>query len=654
MNKFLLFFLLSGFSCLSQTFNTNDLNVTYEELEVTSYPLDSTANAFYIYEKGYSRFQENGNTNLLTNYSAKIKILNQKGYDQANIEIRLYKGESGKEKISKLEAMTFYLDDGRKMGIPLEPSKIYTEENENYDLVKFTFPSVAPGVVLTFSYQKESPYIFNFEPWWFQAGIPKVYSTYSTTIPANFRYNIVKIGELELDVHETTVKKRCFQASATSSLGDCLVAEYAMKNIPAFIEEPYLTSKFNFISRLEYELMDITRLDGVVKKYTQSWDDVDKELKNTKSLGKQLKRSNLVKGLLPAEIQQQKNNLDKAKAIYDFVKYTYTWNGEYRVFDDIDLKDVINDKTGNVAAINILLHNFYEDQGFKVLPILASTRANGMINKVHPVLSEYNYVMLRLEVDGEKYMLDATEKNLNFGEIPFRSLNHHARLLDFENQSSWIDIAPENFSEVKILDSLRLNTDGTTQGISRHSYTGYHALSTRNSLEQLSEEEIFNELANPNPFAVSGKIEINNKEDISQNLEIRYQLQNQSQMINNVIYLNPFSFRFFNKNPFQLEKRHYPIDFGYKDSYSYYVNIEIPEDLKVEELPEQQLMRLPEGGGTIQFVVRQTDERNIMAHCRITFSSAQYSSSYYPYLKSFFDKILQVQSKSLIVLKENT
>ncbi|UJH91200.1 DUF3857 domain-containing protein [Antarcticibacterium sp. 1MA-6-2] len=654
MNKFLLLFLFTGISCFAQNFNTSDLNVTYEELEATSYSLDSTANAFYIYEKGFSRFQDHGEVNLLTDYAAKIKILNPEGYEHASVEIRLYKGEAGKEKISKLEAMTFYLDNGIKKGIPLEASKIYTEENENYDIVKFTFPNISPGVVLTYSYQKESPYTFNFEPWWFQGEIPKVFSTYSTTIPGNFRYNITKIGELELDVHNSDIKKKCFQVTATSTLADCVVSEYAMKNIPAFIEEPYLTSRYNYISRIEYELIDITRLDGVVKKFTQEWEDVDSQLKNHKSLGKQLRRSSLVKDLLPLQLQQQPNSLEKAKDIYRFVQMNYNWNGEYKIFQDLDLKDVIKDNSGNVAGINILLHNIYEEEGFKVLPILGSTRSNGTISKLHPVLSEYNYVMLQLEVEGKKYVLDATEKNLGFGDVAFRSLNQYARLLNFDKESSWIDIAPEKFSEIKILDSLKLNADGTTHGTSRHFYSGYHALSARNSLEELSEEEIFNKLANPSSFAVSNEVTIRNKENIEENLEIIYQLQNQSQMINNVIYFNPFSFKFFSKNPLQLQKRNYPIDFGYKDAYSYYINIEIPENYKVEELPEPKALRLPEDGGTIQFTAIQKDDKNIMIHCRISFTKAQYSSGYYPYLKKYFDNILQVQSKSLIVLKENT
>jgi hypothetical protein len=262
--------------------------------------------------------------------------------------------------------------------------------------------------------------------------------------------------------------------------------------------------------------------------------------------------------------------------------------------------------------------------------------------------------MVQLEVEGEKYFLDATEKNIDFGEIPFRGLNQYARLLDFDNESSWIDIEASGLSRIVVLDSLKVSADGTSNGISEHVFNGYHALQARNSLEKLRQDEIFNELSNPSSFTRSGAITLKNQKEISEALHIKYELNNQTQKINDAIFLNPFSFMFFKRNPFQLESRHYPIDFGYKDEYSYIVNIEIPENYKFEEFPQQKLLRLPESGGTLQFFIRQNNDTNLDVFCRISFPKAFYSSAYYPYLKEFFDAIIEVETQSLIVIREIT
>ncbi|MGB8705478.1 MAG: hypothetical protein WCD31_10650, partial [Gillisia sp.] len=64
--------------------NTKDGTVTRGDLAATVYAKDSTANAFFIHENGYSRFEDGHDYNILNNYIAKIKILNKEGYDHAN------------------------------------------------------------------------------------------------------------------------------------------------------------------------------------------------------------------------------------------------------------------------------------------------------------------------------------------------------------------------------------------------------------------------------------------------------------------------------------------------------------------------------------------------------------------------------------------
>ena len=466
MNRLLLCSIIIVFSSsfAQENYNSNNLLVSSEELISSTFNSDPTANALYIYESGFSRFENGGEFNLLTDYAAKIKVLNPDGYKHANIEISLQKNKSSKEKLRKLEATTHYMENGIKKVQKLDPTLVYTEENENYDLVKFTFPAVAPGAILVYSYQKESPFIFNFNSWWFQAEIPKLYSAYETSIPGNYDYNIKKVGELELDVHSNFIKRSCFQPPGAASAADCVMANYAMRNIPAFIEEPYLTSRYNYISRIEYELLDITNLDGTVKKFTKSWKDVDKELKDDKNIGRQLGRKSLVKGLLPENLQNKKNDLGKAREIFDHVRANYTWNGEYDIYKDMNLKDVIEDKTGSISALNILLHNIYEEQGFDVMPVMSSTRSNGTPNKLYPILSEFNYLMIQLDAGGQKYLLDVTDKYVNFGDVPFRGLNHYARLLDFKNGSSWIDIEPNKLSGVILIDTIKVNADGSSRG----------------------------------------------------------------------------------------------------------------------------------------------------------------------------------------------
>lgn len=657
MNKFLLLLLLifsfSPVQAQEENFRTKDATVSINDLNATIYVKDSTANAFYIFEEGHTRFREGHTLKLVTNYEAKIKILNKEGYEHANIEIRLGKNSKTGEKIKDLEAATYYVEDGIKKREKLNPSKIYKEENPDYDLVKFTFPSLRPGAVIVYSYELESPFFFKFQTWWFQEDIPKVYSRFITEIPGNFNYNIKKVGTQKLETHDEELVKNCFFKSAAKP-GSCIKTVYAMQHIPAFVEENYLTSKYNFIARLEYELIEVTALNGRVTRYTKTWKDVDKELRTDGDLGRQLRKTSAVKKLLPEDIQNMPNGLVKAKAIYTFVKENYKWNGDYKIFADMKVKDVVKERSGNVSGINTLLHNIYKEQGFRVWPVLNSTRANGLPTKLYPVLSEFNYLIVQLEVEDEKYLLDATEKYIDFGNLPYRCLNSYARLLDFDEGSSWIEIDAKEFSRVAVRDSLQINSDGTSSGISRHYFKGYHAVIAREKLDELSNAEIFNGLTSPNNHTRSIEVNYTTEPEVAEALDLEFNLNNESQKINDLIYVNPFSFNFFGKNPFQLTERTYPIDFGYKDAYSYSISVQLPEGHEVMELPEQKLLRLPENGGALNFVVQQVDERNVTVHCRVTFPKAVYAAGYYPYLKEFFNELIEIQQQSFIVLRQKS
>ena len=63
-------------------------------------------------------------------------------------------------------------------------------------------------------------------------------------------------------------------------------------------------------------------------------------------------------------------------------------------------------------------------------------------------------------------------------------------------------------------------------------------------------------------------------DDFKEAYNIEYNFDN----VGDNIYLNPFFVKFFNENPFKLQERTYPIDFGYKDSYFYNFKIQLNDN----------------------------------------------------------------------------
>ncbi len=641
---------LSGFSQSKEESEDQVFRVSLGDLKMKSYPRDSTANALVLYEYGNS-YVDNEDYDLRTEIKNKIKIFNKEGFEKADVTIYLYKsGSLNYESVKDILATTYNLEDGKVTKTQLQKKDIYEEEySENITKIKFTLPNIKEGSVITFSYKLRSPYMRKYQGWYFQEDIPKLYSEYRTSIPANWLYHIKLVGGQELTTNTSDIKKNCLRMNNGAS-ADCSESVYVMKNIPAFIEEDYMTAERNYIARIEYELETFQAMDGRVENYTKTWKDVDKELRTEKAIGKQLRKSIDVEEVLTNEIINETDPLKKTKAIYHFVQDNYTWNEEFKIFKDVSIKNLLKNKSGNVSSINILLHNLLKESGIDVKPVFLSTRNNGFATKIYPVFTDFNYLVVQAIINNKTYLLDATDKYLNFGLLPYRCLNRYARLVDFKNGSEWIDINPAQRSSVLYSLDLKFDEEQNLIGNVKSKTTGYHALNSRKSyfknkssyVDKLQNKTIDIDISNH-----QSETETQTAPDFSESYNIQYTADD----IGETIYLNPFIFPFFKENPFKLQERTYPIDFGYKDNYVYIFKLDLGDSYEVSEKPETIRVALPNKTGNFSFSAKVMGN-TVHILFNINFNEAVYPPSYYPYLKEFMNKVVNVQTNSLLVLKK--
>ena len=128
-----------------------------------------------------------------------------------------------------------------------------------------------------------------------------------------------------------------------------------------------------------------------------------------------------------------------------------------------------------------------------------------------------------------------------------------------------------------------------------------------------------------------------------------YEIEN---IINNdIVFLNPFFIRFFSKNPFSLEERNYPIDFGYKRNYTYLATIIIPEGYEVQELPENKMVALEKDEIALRFTCA-TAKNQITLSFNLSLKDSHYLPDYYLALKELFRHVINIQDNAVIVLKK--
>lgn len=645
-------FIISFVSVFAQyKFNEQSYSVSRDDLTTNEFVADSTAKALVIYEDGNSFFNESL-SKLITDIKRKVKIFDKNDSDLSTVEILLYRSDKrgNKEKIRNISATTTTLVGNEIITTKIDEKDIFEEEyDDNHTIIKFTFPNVQDGSILNYSYTLESPFIFNYHRWDFQEDIPKLYSEYRTSIPATYDYNIKLIGKANLAVNEAVIKYNCVEFGM-GARADCTEARYVMKNIPAFVDEDYMTSRRNYLSTIEFELNTVKHFDGTVRKYTKTWKDADKELASEKSIGKQLNKTSLVKKLITDQLNGIDNELDKAKRIYNYVQSNYAWNEEYQLFKEVSLNETIKTKSGRVSELNLLLFNLLKAYNIQVKPVLLATRNSGIPTKLYPVISEFNYLIVQVEIDNKTYLLDATDKYLSFGELPFRCLNYYGRLLDFKEGSTWIDIKPLENNVVLHRLSLKFNENDVLEGTLNSKYQDHNALSKKKAYfpNKNSYIEDFKN-NNPNIDVIDHviKTELITDNVYEEELNIEYSDFNEAA---DKLFLDPFLIKFFKENPFKLQERTYPIEFGYSNTFTYMAQFDLENRFEVVSIPEAYSIGLPDNSGTISFNPTAADDKLIIVF-KVSLKSEVYSPILYDHLKQFFNKIIDTQSKTLIELK---
>ena len=493
--------------------------------------------------------------NLLFKHHIKIKILKKAGLAYADFEIPLQKFEKRSEILRSVTASTFNVENGSIREVKLDPRNQFTENRSKYlDIKKFALPNVRVGSVIDVEFVIESPFVRNFRSWEFQSDIPKVYSEYWAMTPGNYRYNITLRGFLKLTKNENTIVKGCLTPGGGAS-ADCAQMKVAMRNIPAFVEEDYMTARSNFLAAVHFELSEIVYFDGRTDKLTQEWKDAENELRRDAKFGLQLRRGgDIMDKNVNALLAGVTDPLAKAQKIYDFIKGWYRWNEVYGEYSEFGIKKAFDSKVGNVGDINLSLIAALRYAGLAVEPVLLSTRQNGSVTELHPVLSDFNYVIAKLNVTGKVYLLDATEDFLSFGLIPERCLNGKGRVLG-EKESYWHELkAPDREKKVS-MQKFKIDPQGVIHGTIENTYYGYKAMEQRKQLAAYnSQKEFIDKLSSTWHGTTIKNYVFENVDDLTKPMKLTLEIVMEAYAGEGTgnFLLNPFFIRSLGKKSFQI------------------------------------------------------------------------------------------------------
>src|SRR5690554_554155 len=624
---------------------------TAQEFALEKYDDEPNAAGIILYESGYYYaipVVKRTSTRLVKEVHRKIKVIDAKKFDYATIDIPFWQGNYLSEEIKDYKAVTH---NGEVQSYVLDNSFYKTQRSGVGNVLRFTFPNVQDGSILEYKFTLISPFFYNLSGWEFQNELPTIYSAFKTDLPANYRYNRILYGPKKMDYERATVKKNGFRLPSNSGYVDTELALYIMRDIPSFIQENYTLSKKNYISRIVYEPLAFKAYYGFDQVFTRNWKDVDRRFENDEDFGAQLTKKGYFKRKLPNEILKIKDDLERAKAGYGFIQDRYNWNGRYFNYE-IKVKDAFDEKLGSVSAINLSLINALDAAKIDAKAMLLSTRNNELPTELYPVLSNFNYVIAVLSINGKNIFLDATDKQAPFGVIPFRALNVQGRVMDFKKGSYWLPIEPFKQNIHYANAQISANPNGDFTGKVSQLSSGYIGLTKRTAI---AENTIDNYTKTQKKD--KGGIEIDDYvvedlKEIEKPIEEQYTISIEPEKAGDKVILYPFFNKtYLNENPFIQETRHYPIDFGYPLTNTYLVSIDVGNVYEIDQLPKSRSIKLPHDDGECSVTyISEGSKVNIRFNLKL--NTFHYQPDAYPSLKEFFGTMITMLQEEPITLKK--
>ena len=627
--------------------------ISKKELQEKAYPLDSSAVAAVLYKERKTSFEYRDDVGflLITEVHERIKIYKKEGYDWATKEISYYTPRSGKsEKVSISDAKTFQLINGKIESQKLNKKDIFTEKiNKSWSQNKFSMPNLSEGCIVEWEYRIESPYK-SIEDVIVQYDIPIKKLICKIEIPEYYIYSIKQKGYLTINAINSvknsqivsSSKNRSFQNYNVSTSYDTQAVHFKTnvttidnENIPALLDEPYVNNINNYRAKVQFELASINWPNETTRFFSQSWEDVSKTINNDPDFGDELRKSSYFEDDLTNLRQKYTAKNELAIAIFEFVKGHVKWNNEKRLFTYDGVKEAYKTGAGNSAEVNLILVAMLRAAGIDANPVLVSTRDYGV--PIFPTIDGFNYVIAAASIDDQLFLLDATEPLSTPNVLPLRDLNWQGRLVKKDGTSNWVNLMPSKKSEANSVVALTINEDGLVEGFDRETYTNLYALNFRNSYVNLSEEKRISKTEEANKGIEISEIKFSDEKNPYKPISstFKFSSENLVDIVGNEIFFKPLLFNSLTKNPFKLEKREYPIDFGTPFSYKYMMNITIPDNYVVESMPESSVVSLPNNNGVFKFSISNSGNK-ISIFSIIQINTAIYPQTDYEYLKEFY------------------
>ena len=644
-------------------------DVKPDDFTPTAYAVDSSAEAVFLYDGGYSKFEGNvhGFFDIVFTAHERIRLMKKSTFDDlAKVEINLYTpGTSEDEqRVTDLQAATYNIENGAVTVTKLDKSSLFKEKSGNFTTMKFTFPNLKEGSIIEYTYTTNDPgrHGLRLPSWNFQGSYPRLWSDYEIVVPQFYDYVLFKKGFVPYAIDTVRISHDSYNIvengnSATSSSEHITASAntidhiWAMKNVPALKKESYITTLNDYKAAIDFQLSAIMYPDMPVQMIRRSWPEVCGELMKDEDFGAELtKPNNFFNDDVKATVGNAAGE-EKAKRIYEYVRDNYNCTDYSSRWLSQPLRKTYQTKKGNVADLNLLLTAIYLNEGWQANPVLLSTIDHGKAYELYPAMDKFNYVICRLNLNDKTYLLDAADNKLGFNHLDPECNNGFARIID-PTMPVLINLSADSLKESNLTTAFLTNENDHSIVATISNTKGYaESLSLRNRIAKSGKTEFFKTIATAFPDNVKcANQSIDSLKLLDMPVKVSYDLKIENTG-EDLYYFNPMLGDQQKNNPFSAAERSYPVNMPYCMDDTYVLNMEVPAGYVVDELPKSARVKLNDDEGIFEYIIAKSGDR-IQLRARVKLNKATYEPDDYQTLRDFFAFIVKKEEEQIVFKKK--
>jgi len=597
-----------------------------------AYEKDTTAGAVFLMNFGQMKVFSGNKPKYQVKYYYRIKLVDKKAFELADVELAFF----GKKKVEKITDLQAKITNPNGVEITLKKKDFIEEKMGDFiKSIKFTFPKVMEGSILEYEYTLISQDLFQPRDWYFQFDYPSKWSELRINLPDDVAYACVPKAIPSMN-----------NLSQRASDGTII---YRLLDVAGFKAEPFVTNLEDHYAKLIFQLDQFGR-----SYFISSWGTLAGELLLNRNFSRQyLVEANyqeMLKEITPL-VKEASTPIDIIEKIYEHLSKELIWNGNYSKGMNQTVDELYQKKRGSSGGLNLTMIAALRGFNITAYPVLVSTRSNGEMDAQYPIINQFNHILVNVPLDEKNLIIDVTDSlhPIDFPKID--ALNYRGWMVtDYEPE--WISIGFPTTIDVMKAD-LTLAKDGLVVGNIKCLSNGYSAINDRKLLIEENEENFWEER-----FQMAGiDVEIdtvffdninNIDKTLASNMEIK--VTGMATMNENFVYFSPFLYTRFTENPFKSPVRKYNVDFPYPFKEHYSLQLAIPRNYEIEEIPKSVHIYLRDRGATFKYVLTKK-EHSLNLTSSISIKQAQYTPDEYYALKDFFDQIA-AKFREQIVLKK--